>query len=277
MSLRAIRVVTACVVIGAVALVPRLMSTMQAEETAVPVYHEPHHRMVFQAGPLRILDGQVPPGDSSLFHTHESPILYITLSGSQMKTDVLGQEGASPAEGRGRGVAPAEGRGGAPPEGRGGAGGRRGAPPNAVAPTVRLGSTTSYIQQPITHRITNVGDRLFHFIAILNESAGSSAMTAEQAGFSGEPELTNNWFRAYRFSVAPGQSTDTHQHRAPVALVQISDGRAIAAGLPAAPGVMKWELNEPSRWAWFDAGDAHDIKNVGDTRVEFFEVEIRRP
>ncbi len=234
----------------------------RGEEGPMPVYHEPHHRMVFQAGPARILDGQIPPGDSSLFHTHDHPILYITLSSSQVKTDVLGE--SEPPPGRGQAGRGAEGRG----TGRG-----RGAPPalqNAVAPSVRVGSTTSYIEHPVTHRLSNVGDRLFRFIAVINESAGSDAAQTE-TGFAGEPELANHWFRAYRFSLAPRETTPGHRHTTPTALVQVSDGQALAVG------PMKWELNEPGRWAWFDAGDAHDVRNVGTTRVEFIEVEIRTP
>src|SRR5207344_3189381 len=90
----------------------------------------------------------------------------------------------------------------------------------------RVNSTTSYAQQPVTHRLSNVGDGLFWAIAVINESAGDETVTVKQAGFSDEPELTNRWFRAYRFSLAPGQSSTEHRHTAPVAVVQASDGRA---------------------------------------------------
>lgn len=251
---------SAAYAIGILALVGGAVVT-RGEEAPMPVYHEPHHRMVFQAGPTRILDGQLPPGDASLFHTHDHPILYLTLSGSQMKTDVLGEP-----EGAGRGAA---GRGG---DGRGRGAGRPTPPSlqNAVAPNVRPASTTSYIEHPITHRIANVGDKLFHFMAIINESAGSDAEQSA-TGFSGDPELTNHWFRAYRITLAPGEKTPQHQHTTPAVLVQISDGQGVAVG------PMKWELNEPGRWAWFERGDAHDVRNAGTARVEFIEVEIRTP
>jgi hypothetical protein len=40
---------------------------------------------------------------------------------------------------------------------------------------------------------------------------------------------------------------------------------------------MKFELNEPGQWAFFDASDAHEIKNTGDVQLQFVEVEMRRP
>ena len=61
-------------------------------ESVVPVYHEPHHRMLFASGTTKILEGQVPPGDTSWYHVHTEPVLYITLSASQQRTQVLGQE-----------------------------------------------------------------------------------------------------------------------------------------------------------------------------------------
>ena len=219
-----------------------------AQEEAVPVYHEPHHRMVFQSGFTRILDVQVPPGDTSLFHSHDSPILYVTLSASTLKTQLPGQDWSVPGRG-----------------GRGG-GANAGSPSSQGA---RISSTTSYVQQPVTHRISNVGDRLFHLVAVINESKGNDASTPTDAGFSGAPELTNRWFRAYRFSLAPGESTARHRHTTPAVLVATTDGRAVAAG------PMTWELNEAGRWAWFDAGVPHDIRNAGDARIELVEVEVR--
>ena len=72
----------------------------------VPVYHEPHHRQVFQYGPTRILDLQIPPGDKSWFHSHESPVLYVTLGTSRTRTQNLGEEwGGGGAARGGAGVA----------------------------------------------------------------------------------------------------------------------------------------------------------------------------
>ncbi len=236
-------------------------------ESVVPVYHEPHHRMVFAAGTTKILDGQVPPGDTSWYHVHAEPILYITLSTSQQRTQVLGQEA-----GAGRGGAPGAGRGNAP-----GGAGRGNAAPNAApvapGPAVRLTSTTSYYDQPVTHRITNIGERLFRFIVVTNASAGDDSATAPAtgAGFPGKPELANRWFRAYRVSLAPGQATEPHRHSTEAVIVQTSDGRGLAAG------PMTFELGEQGRWAWFDSGKVHEIRNVGDVPLEFVEVEVRHP
>jgi uncharacterized protein (DUF885 family)/quercetin dioxygenase-like cupin family protein len=228
-----------------------VVASLPTGESVVPVYHEPHHRMVFAAGTTKILDGQVPPGDTSWFHTHAEPILYVTLSASQQRTQVLGQEWGGGA-GRGAG-APAAGRGNAP-----------------IGAAVRVTSTTSYFDQPVTHRIKNVGDRLFRFIVVTNASAGDES-AADGAGFTGKAELANRWFRAYRVTLAPGEATGSHRHTTESVIIQTSDGRALAVG------PMTFELGEQGRWAWFDSGKVHEIRNVGPVPIEFVEVEVRHP
>ncbi len=235
------------------------------EEPIVPVYHEPHHRQVFQSGPIRILDVQIPPGDSSWYHTHDSPIFYVTLSSSQTRIETLGE--ASGAGGRGRGDGNAPGARGAGTA----AAGRRGGTPGSPPPNGRISSTTSYREKPVTHKVQNVGDRLFRPIAVINETAGNDATTPQMTGFTGEPELTNKWFRGYRLAVEPGQTIASHRHTTPSVIIQTTDGHALAVG------PMTFDLTEPGRWAFFEANQPHEIRNVGATRVEMVEVEVREP
>ena len=234
-------------ILGLVSTVARI----SGEEPIVPVYHEPHHRQVFQYGPTRILDLQIPPGTTTWFHTHETPILYISLATSPGRTQVLGQDWATPG----------------PP--RNPQGDRPVPPPPAVA-APRVTSQTSYFGQPLTHRLQNIGDHLTRAIVVMNETPGNEATTSEQAGFEAQAELTNRWFRAYRQTLAPGESTRPHRHQTPVVVVQTSEGRGRAAG------AMKFELNEPGQWAFFDTGDSHAIRNTGDAPLQVVEVEVRK-
>jgi quercetin dioxygenase-like cupin family protein len=226
---------------------------LDRQNPVVPVYDEPHHRQVFQYGPTRILDLQLPPGDVSWFHSHESPVLYVTLGTSQTRTQNLGEDWGG-GGGRGRGGAA---RGAAP------------AAPPATPPAPRATSTTSYAKQPITHRLQNVGEGLFRAMVVVNETRGDETTSEAAAAFDGKPELTNSWFRAYRIVLSAGQKTASHVHRTPVAVIQATAGTALGTG------GMKWEFNEPGQWAFFDAGDRHEFRNAGDGRVELIEVEVR--
>jgi uncharacterized protein (DUF885 family)/mannose-6-phosphate isomerase-like protein (cupin superfamily) len=225
-----------------------VVASLPKGEQVVPVYHEPHHRQLFAHGTTRILEGSVPPGDTSWYHVHAEPVLYITLSASAQRTQNLGEEWSG-----GRGAGPAAGRG--PSTG-------------ALLPAIRATSTTSYYDQPVTHRITNAGDRLFRFMVVTNSSAGDD--TAADHSFEGKPELTNRWFRAYRIIVAPGEKTPPHKHSAESVIVQISEGKGLAAG------PMTWELSEQGNWAWFDSGTPHEIRNTGTVPLEVIEVDVRR-
>ena len=86
--------------------------------------------------------------------------------------------------------------------------------------------------------------------------AGDEATTEQAAGFDGKPELTNRWFSAYRLTLAPGQKTPTHRHRAPVVIFQATSGKGFGNG------PMKFEFNEPGQWAFFDASAEHEIGNL---------------
>ena len=235
----------------------------ERQNPVVPVYHEPHHRQVFQHGPVRILDLQIPPGDISWFHSHESPVLYVTLGTSRTRTQNLGEEWGGGGQGRG-------GQGqGAPDAQRGAAPAAPPASPPAAPRAPRATSTTSYAQRPVTHRLQNTGDGLFRAMVVINDTAGDEATAESAAGFDATPELTNRWFRAYRIELEPGQKTASHVHTAPVAVIQATAGKGLGAG------AMTWEFNEPGQWAFFDAGDRHEIRNAGDGRIELIEVEVR--
>jgi quercetin dioxygenase-like cupin family protein len=251
--------------------------------TIVKVHQEPHHRQVFQHGPMRILDLQLPPGDMSWFHTHDWPVFYLTLTSSRTRTQNLGMEFGARLGGPGRGAAAPGGRaagaprgggaagpGAAPAPPRGGGPGRGGAPPGGGGPPLGVSSTTTYIEQPVTHRLQNIGTGLFRAMVVVNETNGDDTVTPQGAGFSGTPAFTNNWYRAYRIGLAPGERTAAHQHRAPVVILQANAGKGAGAG------AITWEFNEPGQWAFFDAGDPHAFLNSGSDRLELIEVELRR-
>lgn len=105
---------------------------------------------------------------------------------------------------------------------------------------------------------------------MINETpGGDESVTEEAAGFTGKAEMTNKWFRIHRVALAPGEKA-SHQHKAPVVVLQDSEGKGIAAG------PMNFELNEPGGWAFFDTGVRHEISNTGTARLEVIEVEVRR-
>jgi mannose-6-phosphate isomerase-like protein (cupin superfamily) len=201
---------------------------------------------VFQYGTTRILDLQIPPGETSWFHTHEWPVLYMTLGRSAVRTQDLG------ADWSGGGARAAAGARPAPP------------------PAPRATSATNYVDKPVTHRLENIGTGLFRAMVVVNETRGDDATSVEAAGFAGTPELANGWFRSYRITLAPGERTPPHKHHEPVVIFQATDGKGAAAG------PMKFDFNEPGEWAFYDADVEHSVQNLGTAPLDLLEIEVRR-
>jgi quercetin dioxygenase-like cupin family protein len=214
----------------------------QPADKVVPVHEEPRHRLIFDSPGTRILDVNIPPGDTTLFHTHSDPILYVNMSASQTRSQTLGGEwlGGDTAQAANLKPQPSPGR---------------------------MTSTTSYAKQPLTHRVHNVGQTLFRLIGITNSSAGDESAAASE-GFDAAPEMGNRWFRGYRWTL--DATAVTHRHGNPVAIVLIS-GRVMAQA-----ATQTSTLSAPGAFAWYEGNDPHSLRAI-DSVGEVVEVEVRRP
>lgn len=65
--------------VAVVAAVAGTASGLSAQRI-VKVHEEPHHRVVVNRGPVRMMDIQILPGDTTMDHTHDMPILYTYIS-----------------------------------------------------------------------------------------------------------------------------------------------------------------------------------------------------
>lgn len=223
-----------------------------SQDRAVPIVDEPRHRVVFEAGLTRVQDVQIPPGDTTLFHIHDTPILYVPIGRSATRSQVMGQAW------RGSAVTTATS-----------------APPSALPPPAmsvaerRVFSVVNYVEQPLTHRVNNIGTSLFRLIAIVNQSPGGADDRDDVSGAEDTPEILNRYYRARRVVLAPGQSGRPHRHAVPVVVVQQSAGRVVI------DGSMQAELRAPGMFAYHGGVGRHGINNLGDTTIETIEVEIR--
>lgn len=141
----------------------------------VHILDEPRHRTVYQQQDIRLLDIQINPGDTTLPHTHDNPILYTFIS-----------NGEGPVGGR-------------------------------------LSSATRYVEESYTHRVTNEGPGLFRIVALASfaEPAGTSTNDFP-SGLPAEVELENDWFRAWRITLQPGERSSEINHLNPAFVVQVS-------------------------------------------------------
>ncbi|MFN2446449.1 MAG: hypothetical protein ABR606_12815 [Vicinamibacterales bacterium] len=236
---------------------PREAPSAVTTQGPVPIHQEPRHRVVFEAGSTRVHDVQIPPGDTTLYHVHDTAILYVPISRSQTRSQVFGEDWRGAGESRAAPGQPPAAPAPAP------------APRPAPAGPQRVNSITSYVEKPVTHRVNNVGDSLFRLIAVVNRSTGSDKDTDDVSGLSAEPEVVNRYYRAHRVALGPGQSTGSHRHAMPVVVVMQTAGRVHVEGSPTA------EIAGPGKLSFHDGAGSHQVKNVGSAPVEVIEVELR--
>ena len=226
------------------------VATTSQEERIVAVHEEPRHRLVFDSPAIRVLDVQIAPGDTTLFHTHSDPILYVTMSTSRTRNQNLSGEWSGPPS---QGVATGE---------------VKAAPTN---PPGRLMSTTTYAERPQTHRVNNIGATLFRLIGIINSSAGDAGAEPSE-GFGVEPELSNRWFRGYRLSLND-QATSDHTHANPVVVVLV--GGAASVSRPVESASTTTALRAAGDFVVIDRAAPHRLRGTSPG-AQVVEIEIRR-
>lgn len=224
-----------------VAAVPA-MAQAPSTETRVPVHQEPRHHVVFESASMRILDIQIPPGDQTLFHTHDTAILYVPIARSQTRSQEWGGEWS------GGGAAPAA------------------APQTPVSDRPqRVNSVTTYVEKPYTHRVNNTGATLFRLVGIANRTAGDKA----PASTATKPELENPWYRAERLVIAPGKSAPLPAHDGVVVVVMQTPGTAAVDGPTWNP------LNGPGDYARLDGAQKYVVHNRGAGEIEMVAVALK--
>jgi len=210
---------------------------LAATDTPVPVFEEPRHRLVYDKGPIRIFNTNIPATDTSAYHSHGEPTVYVVLSPVKMRNQELGGEWVD--------LDPAKG-------------------PQAGAIFFK-----NYREQPQTHRVQNMDTKSFQVIGIGHAGDGAPGAAAPLAG---QPaELDNQWFAAWRTRLPAGETTPAHRHGHPVLLVQLGAGNSVVLER-GGPGS---EKTVAGTWSIHDAGVEHQLRNIGASEVELVEIEMK--
>ncbi len=72
-------------------LITVLLFYIQVINAQVPVSEEPMHRLVFQNKYIRLLDVWLQPGDTTLYHIHATPSLFVHLSNTAVSSQIKGE------------------------------------------------------------------------------------------------------------------------------------------------------------------------------------------
>jgi hypothetical protein len=209
---------------------------------AVPLEREPRHRVALDAGTFRIVDVRIPPGDTTLFHIHRFPQLLIPVSVSP--TDVqLADSGWA-------GTLPS-------------------ADPGWHPGDVVIDS--SFVQAPLTHRVTNVGTRLFRLILINNSHPAQNKAPGGPPGSPGEAGLRSSWFLQSRLLIPAQRVTRWETAGLPTVLVQPLGGHTSVTVSDRPEQV----LDGPGAWLLVPAGARYRVRNAGSQPANIVVVQIR--
>jgi hypothetical protein len=223
-----------------------VLLTSAALAAQVPVTEEPRHRVTFANAQLRILDVNIPPGDTSLDHRHDFDIVTVSMNdGPETRT----QTGNGPWNVR---------------------------PARALAHA----AVTEYTGRASAHRVRNAGQVAYRLFTVENLKPGAwstaPAVSAPATTLSAESRA----FRVYDVRLGRDTPQTTHTHSVPTLVVLIagtvlSDGpdAQAKAFAPAPVGVQ--QVDAPGQWILVPAGDTHHIVRLTTTEARIVEIEVR--
>lgn len=185
-----------------------------AGQEIVPVEREPRHRVVFENRFVRVIDAALPPGDTTLFHTHSKDNVPVAINSGRMRVQNLGAE--------------------------------------ASETDVQAGQVW-FAKAAYTHQIHNSTKTALRFIDAEILSTGNTLDApplAETEHF--KLKLENDQVRIYQVSLEPGQSTGMHTHSLPrlsvairPATVRATSGEGPIETLQVAPADFSWHPQGP--------------------------------
>lgn len=216
----------------------------QVEDKPVPMDKAPFHIPVFQNDYLILLNVNIPPGRHTGYHIHYADSVSVNLMPASQTNQNYGSTDVS-----------APGTGG------------EGAPGRATFTNVTKDG-------PRTHKASNIGPTPFHNISFILKHAGADGNTvSDRSGVAGFTQIMDNArLRAWRAILEPGQSTGQFRQGGPGLRVYVHGG-VLAEVIPgnADRGMAPYDGD----FIWKDAGETRSIKNIGTTRLEFIEFELK--
>jgi len=165
---------------------------------SVNVLSEPFHKPVLETEDLALIHLQMNKGDTSLFHNHKRPILYITVDGAKMWLDEL-----------------------------------KGTSRTVNLPDGWIGSDAYSSKNPFVHRISVLDEGPLNLLAVIRKNEGLK----EEDYISDDFDLVENGF-AVRLDSAPRSQADGERINIILSGTATLDQNTVRAGDYFLPGQM---------------------------------------
>jgi len=195
-----------------------------------------YHVPAFSNDLVSVLNVFIPPHRESGYHRHSLDSVGVLLSDTARTGQVLGAEPT---------VTPARGRGSV--------------------------NFTNYAREPLVHRVTNTGEAPFHNIVVQMLGDGPRGFAPGTRGDGYTQLLDNERVRVWRLVLEPGQTAATITQTAPGVRVVIDGGELVEID----GGRERGMSPHSGEFFWQEAGRSRAVRNVGTTRIDLVEIELK--
>jgi hypothetical protein len=202
----------------------------------VPVSKEPRHHVVFENNKVRILNVLLPPGDTTQYHVHSTPSLFITLSRTTTSWQLMNKQPVSSTSVAGYTWFE-----------------------NLNPPHVKI------------HRVFNVDTSVYHVmdVEILAKDSGFSSkpLAIDHAHLL----IDTPWVRTWSVKLARDEKVTVKEQPSDFILVAINGATvALNENNTGTTSVLK-----PGQFYYIKANDSFAVTNRSDTNAEFALLQIR--
>ena len=223
-----------------------IVATIAAVQAQIPVTKEPHHHVVFENAQFRIMDVNVPAGETTLDHSHDRDLVTVAMSnGAETRAQTAGQ-------------------------------------PWANRPRRPVGDieTTEYAGKVSTHKFETMGATAYQLFAVENLKASDWSATPAVSGAGTTLAKESRSFRVYTVALGNDRQQTSHSHAVPTIVVLLG-GKVMSEGpdekakanAPAPVGLK--QIDRPGQWVLVPAGDAHHLVRLGKDESQIVEIEVR--
>lgn len=202
----------------------------------VPVSKEPRHHVVFENEKIRLLNVLLPPGDTTLFHEHSTPSVFISFTKTNTVSQLLDQ---TPVKGTsGAGTVWFE---------------------NLKPPHIKI------------HRVWNEDTASFH-VMDMELLANDSGFTQKPLLLQhAELILDTAWARTYKIQLTRSGQLTVKDHPSAFLLVAINDGTITIIK----KGAEQRQSLQAGSFFWLEPEEQFTLLNQLNTVMNFALVEIK--
>lgn len=202
----------------------------------VPVSKEPRHHVVFENEKVRLLNVLLPPGDTTQYHVHSTPSVFIGFTKTRTGSQLLHKE---PVEA------------------------------TSTARTIWFENLTP--PNIKIHRVWNNDTATYHVmdIELLSKDSGfpQAPLTLPHA----ELAVDKPWARAYTIELSKSEQVTIKEHQYAFLLVAINEGMITITK----KGGGKNLPSQPGTFLWIKPNESFTLLNPSNAIMHFALVEIR--